>query len=168
MVKIIKKIKNKRYEIDINSEKGNFIFNKKYKEMNQIHDLLKNNYVEDSNNIFRIKYTKEFINFIFKSPNWNEKWSISIKEGEKMIAFIHGFPKNLNVDDKMIQMAEIGFLVIDKGYRSKRLSTLLIKEITRRVHLYSGIELFNGRDKTSSIFISDIDTNANNQYTCLL
>ena len=53
-----------------------------------------------------------------------------------MFGFISGIPVHMTVNDKKVTMAEINFLCVHKKFRTKKLAPVLIKEITRRVHLY--------------------------------
>jgi glycylpeptide N-tetradecanoyltransferase len=54
------------------------------------------------------------------------------------VSFISGIPATLWVNGKAVKIAEINFLCVHKKLRSKRLTPLLIKEVTRRVNL-SGV-----------------------------
>jgi glycylpeptide N-tetradecanoyltransferase len=50
------------------------------------------------------------------------------------VSFISGIPALLHVNGKAVDIAEINFLCVHKKLRSKRLTPLLIKEVTRRVN----------------------------------
>lgn len=52
-----------------------------------------------------------------------------------MVAFITGVPAKIRARDNVVIMAEINFLCVHKKLRSKRLAPVMIKEVTRRVHL---------------------------------
>lgn len=52
-----------------------------------------------------------------------------------MVGFITGIPVHVHVGDAKMKMAEINFLCVHKKLRSNRLAPVLIKEVTRRVHL---------------------------------
>jgi glycylpeptide N-tetradecanoyltransferase len=51
------------------------------------------------------------------------------------VGFITGVPASMRINGTAMQTAEINFLCVHKKLRSKRLTPLLIKEITRRVNL---------------------------------
>ena len=51
------------------------------------------------------------------------------------VGFITGVPASLRVNGAAIEAAEINFLCVHKKLRAKRLTPLLIKEVTRRVNL---------------------------------
>lgn len=54
---------------------------------------------------------------------------------KKLVAFISGVPIRLRVREKSFDASEINFLCVHKKLRSKRLAPVLIKEVTRQVHL---------------------------------
>lgn len=51
------------------------------------------------------------------------------------MAFISGVPVELRVRQNVFRASEVNFLCVHKKLRSKRLTPVLIKEITRRCHL---------------------------------
>ncbi|RVW52066.1 Glycylpeptide N-tetradecanoyltransferase 1 [Vitis vinifera] len=77
----------------------------------EVYNLLTNNYVEDDENMFRFNYSKEFLRWALRPP------------------------ARIRVRDDIVTMAEINFLCVHKKLRSKRLAPVMIKEVTRRVHL---------------------------------
>ncbi|ERN15363.1 glycylpeptide N-tetradecanoyltransferase 1 [Amborella trichopoda] len=103
----------------------------------EIYNLLTNNYVEDDENMFRFNYSKEFLLWALHPPGYFPSWHIGVrvKGSGKLVAFIAGIPARIRVLDQIVQMAEINFLCVHKKLRSKRLAPVMIKEVTRRVHL---------------------------------
>ena len=103
----------------------------------EVYLLLKNNYVEDDENMFRFNYSKEFLTWALCVPGYFKTWHIGVraKASKKLVAFITGIPARIRVNDKVVRMAEINFLCVHKKLRSKRLAPVMIKEVTRRVHL---------------------------------
>ena len=106
------------------------------KQLEDVFVLLNENYVEDRDASFRFNYTREFFNWALKSPGWTPDWHIGVrvKASKKLIAFISAIPVRLRVRAKVIDSVEINFLCVHKQLRSKRLTPVLIKEITRRVN----------------------------------
>ncbi|GAA0184753.1 hypothetical protein Leryth_015487 [Lithospermum erythrorhizon] len=104
---------------------------------NEVYSLLTNNYVEDDDNMFRFNYSKEFLRWALHPPGYYKNWHIGVrvKSSKKLVAFITGVPARLRVRDDVVNMAEINFLCVHKKLRSKRLAPVMIKEVTRRVHL---------------------------------
>ncbi|KAJ4950184.1 hypothetical protein NE237_027016 [Protea cynaroides] len=103
----------------------------------EVYNLLSNNYVEDDENMFRFNYSKEFLRWALHPPGYFKSWHIGVrvKVSKKLVAFITGVPARIRVRDEVVKMAEINFLCVHKKLRSKRLAPVMIKEVTRRVHL---------------------------------
>ncbi|PHU15025.1 Glycylpeptide N-tetradecanoyltransferase 2 [Capsicum chinense] len=104
---------------------------------NEVYVLLTNNYVEDDENMFRFNYSKEFLRWALHPPGYFKSWHIGVrvKTSKKLVAFITGVPARIRASDTVVLMAEINFLCVHKKLRSKRLAPVMIKEVTRRVHL---------------------------------
>ncbi|PWY86094.1 N-myristoyl transferase [Aspergillus heteromorphus CBS 117.55] len=109
-------------------------------ELQELWDLLTYHYVEDDNAMFRFRYSKSFLHWALMSPGWKKEWHVGVRatKSKKLVASICGVPTELRVRDQKIKVTEINFLCIHKKLRSKRLTPVLIKEITRRCYL-SGI-----------------------------
>ncbi|XP_075492768.1 glycylpeptide N-tetradecanoyltransferase 1-like isoform X2 [Primulina tabacum] len=104
---------------------------------NEVYTLLTNNYVEDDENMFRFNYSKEFLCWALRPPGYFRSWHIGVrvKTSKKLVAFITGIPAKIRVRDTVVLMAEVNFLCVHKKLRSKRLAPVMIKEVTRRIHL---------------------------------
>lgn len=103
----------------------------------EVYNLLTQNYVEDDENMFRFNYSMEFLRWALRPPGYFKSWHIGVraKASQKLVAFITGVPARIRVRDDVVRMAEINFLCVHKKLRSKRLAPVMIKEVTRRVHL---------------------------------
>jgi glycylpeptide N-tetradecanoyltransferase len=99
--------------------------------------LLTQNYVEDDDNMFRFDYSIEFLQWALTPPGYHKDWLFGVRGGKKnkLFGFISGIPIDCVVRGKKVTMAEINFLCVHKSLRTKRLATVLIKEVTRRVNL---------------------------------
>ncbi|OCL00735.1 peptide N-myristoyl transferase [Cenococcum geophilum 1.58] len=106
-------------------------------QLEEVYDLLSNHYVEDDEAMFRFKYSSSFINWTLKAPGWRQEWHVGVRasESRKLVAFISGIPVDLRVRKNVLHCSEINFLCVHKKLRSKRLTPVLIKEITRRCYL---------------------------------
>ncbi|CAL5439484.1 unnamed protein product [Camellia sinensis] len=104
---------------------------------NEVYALLTNNYVEDDENMFRFNYSMGFLRWALRPPGFFKNWHIGVrvKSSKKLVAFITGVPARIRVRGTVVYMAEINFLCVHKKLRSKRLAPVMIKEVTRRVHL---------------------------------
>lgn len=107
-------------------------------ELDEVYQLLYDNYVEDQDATFRFKYSHEFFKWALKPPGWRKEWraGVRVKETGKLVAFIAAVPVTLklNKSQHIIPSVEINFLCVHKRLRTKRLAPVLIKEITRRVN----------------------------------
>ncbi|KAL6570202.1 glycylpeptide N-tetradecanoyltransferase [Orobanche minor] len=103
----------------------------------EVYTLLTNNYVEDDENMFRFNYSKEFLRWALHPPGYFRSWHIGVrvKTSKKLVAFISGIPAKIRVCNSVMLLAEVNFLCVHKKLRSKRLAPVMIKEVTRRVHL---------------------------------
>ena len=110
-------------------------------EVDKLYEFLKTNYVEDEDHMFRFDYSKDFLKWHLTSPNYFPEWLISIvqldtkKNKKKMVGFIAGIPIKINIYGTDMQLAEIDFLCVKKEFRNKRLAPLLIREVSRRIHM---------------------------------
>jgi glycylpeptide N-tetradecanoyltransferase len=105
-------------------------------EAQEIYVLLRDNYVEDDDSMFRFDYSIPFLRWALKPPHFLRQWhlGVRVKGNGKLVGFITGIPANIQVYDANKHMVEINFLCVHKKLRSKRLAPVLIKEITRRVN----------------------------------
>lgn len=106
-------------------------------QLQEIYDLLNENYVEDGDALFRFDYSAEFLRWALTPPGYNPEWLIGVRatSSKKLVGFISGIPAEMSVHSDTMKMAEINFLCVHKKLRSKRLAPVLIKEVTRRVNL---------------------------------
>nr|GAT53247.1 N-myristoyl transferase [Mycena chlorophos] len=103
----------------------------------EVYDLLSLHYVEDDDASFRFQYSAEFLQWALKPPGYFKEWHVGVRvsSNKKLVAFISGVPITLRVRNKVFTAAEVNYLCIHKKLRSKRLAPVLIKEVTRQVHL---------------------------------
>ena len=103
-------------------------------ELEEVYQLLCGHYVEDDEAMFRFNYSISFLNWALKSPGWRKEWHVGVRatKSRKLVAFISGVPMTLRVRSKTLKSTEVNFLCVHKKLRSKRLTPLLIQEITRR------------------------------------
>ena len=110
-------------------------------DLDKLYEFLKSNYVEDDDHMFRFDYSKDFLKWHLNPPGYFPEWLISvvkedkIKKKKKMVGFIAGLPIKINIHGTDITLAEIDFLCVKKELRAKRLAPVLIKEVSRRIHM---------------------------------
>ncbi len=112
------------YDLDLNNEN----------DIEDLYQLLANHYVEEEDEIYRADYSKTLLKWALMPPNYKASWHIGIrvKNNKKLVAFISGIPSNVSIYDEIKKMVIIDFLCVHKKLRSKRLTPVLIKEISRR------------------------------------
>ncbi|MBZ3887372.1 Glycylpeptide N-tetradecanoyltransferase 1 [Sciurus carolinensis] len=105
--------------------------------LKELYTLLNENYVEDDDNMFRFDYSPEFLLWALRPPGWLPQWHCGVRvvSSRKLVGFISAIPANIHIYDTEKKMVEINFLCVHKKLRSKRVAPVLIREITRRVHL---------------------------------
>lgn len=113
-------------------------------ELKEVYELLTYHYVEDDKAEFRFNYSEQFFNWALKPPGWLRKWHVGVRatKSRKLVASIFGIPVQLKIRDVVLKATEINFLCVHKKLRSKRLTPVLIKEVTRRSYLegiYQGV-----------------------------
>lgn len=135
-IKDIKDIRNEPYPLLDGFEWGLLDWDNE-SIVDECYKLLKDNYVEDDNGIFRFEYSREFLKWTLTPLDWKREWQVGVFQtsNRKIRAMITGTPAIISVDGSNIPIAEINFLCVHKKLRNKRLTPVLIKEITRRINL---------------------------------
>jgi len=105
--------------------------------LQELYQLLNENYVEDDDNMFRFDYSAEFLLWALKPPGWQKDWHCGVRaeKSGKLLGFISAIPATIRIYNHQQKMVEINFLCVHKKLRSKRVAPVLIREITRRVHM---------------------------------
>ncbi|TXT13266.1 hypothetical protein VHUM_00633 [Vanrija humicola] len=106
-------------------------------QMNELHTLLSENYVEDDEAMFRFRYSKEFLLWALTAPGYHADWHIGVRVQKtgKLVGFISGIKVELRAYSHTWDSGEVNYLCVHKKLRSKRLAPVLIKEVTRRINL---------------------------------
>ncbi|KAF5347878.1 hypothetical protein D9757_013416 [Collybiopsis confluens] len=110
-------------------------------QLAEVYDLLSLNYVEDDDATFRFKYSAQFLQWhvghsiIYRDKANEWHLGVRVKSNKKLVGFISGVPMLLRVRKHTFMAAEVNYLCVHKKLRSKRLAPVLIKEVTRQVHL---------------------------------
>jgi len=102
----------------------------------KISKFIENNYVEDTSGEFRLSYSPDFLRWYFTKPGSNALCiGVIVKDTGVLIGFISSILANNQIYNAKLKVAEVDFLCINPKLRNKRLTPLLIKELTRRVTL---------------------------------
>ena len=111
-------------------------------ELQELYDLLFNHYVEDTEGSFRFNYAVPFLQWALKPPGWKKEWHVGVRtkpaaDGKKgkLVAFISAIPATVAIHERVMKTVEINFLAVHRKLRLKRLTPVMIKEITRQCYL---------------------------------
>lgn len=109
--------------------------------LKELYTLLNENYVEDEDSMFRFDYSPQFLRWALQPPGWRQEWhcGVRVQKSKKLVGFIGATPAEIKINAcnqrKVVKMVEINFLCVHKKLRCKRMTPVLIREITRRVNL---------------------------------
>ena len=105
----------------------------------ELFTVLRDNYVEDDDNMFRFAYSEPFLLWALTPPGFHADWHVGVRDCRRgkstLVASITGVPATMLIHEREVPLCEINFLCVHKALRTKRLAPLLIKEVTRRVNL---------------------------------
>lgn len=106
--------------------------------LNEVHDFLSKNYVEDASGSFRLQYTKDQLKWILLGPTYDKKMHFCIRHESKLVGICTATLLNLMTNSKKLDHHGIvNFLCVDKTNRNKRLALILIWEVLRRLFIRS-------------------------------
>lgn len=111
-------------------------------QLEEVFELLRDHYVENTGGEFRIFYSKEFLKWDMDPVNKKPEWCLGIRQKAdgKLVGFLSGIPVELKVyDEGPGTCAEINFFCIHFEWRKSAhsgvsLARLMITEMTRRVY----------------------------------
>jgi glycylpeptide N-tetradecanoyltransferase len=109
------------------------------KMVEECYSFLKNNYADDISGVFVLNYSKEFLKWYIIN-NCKKEWQLCIRScnNNKLCAMVIGILRKIIIDEKIISFCELNFLCIHPKLRNKRLTPVLMKEMSRRVQI-SGV-----------------------------
>ncbi len=72
------------------------------RQMQDIYDLLYNNYVEDDDSMFRFDYSKAFLKWALKPPGYLKQWHVGVRltSNKQLMGFIAAIPCDVRVHSK--------------------------------------------------------------------
>ena len=106
--------------------------------LNEVHEFLSKNYVEDATGSFRLQYTKDQLKWILLGPSYDKNMHFCIRDETKLVGICTATLLNLMTNSKKLDHHGIvNFLCLDKTNRNKRLALILIWEVLRRLFIRS-------------------------------
>ncbi|KII72417.1 Glycylpeptide N-tetradecanoyltransferase [Thelohanellus kitauei] len=106
------------------------------KAMLELYEFLNDNYVEDSSSGFKLHYPANVLYWALVQPGYIPETIIGVRQGNgPLLATIAATPDTFNIRGKTVNLVIVDFLCVHQSMRSKRMSPVLIKEVTRIVNL---------------------------------
>ncbi|XP_020792388.1 glycylpeptide N-tetradecanoyltransferase 1b [Boleophthalmus pectinirostris] len=98
--------------------------------------LLSENFTQDDDNTIRLGFSEEYLKWALQCPQWLPQWhcGVRVHSNKKLVGFIAAVPADVKVYDKEIKMVQVRLLCVHKKLRLKRMTPVLIRELTRRVN----------------------------------
>ncbi|XP_070846921.1 glycylpeptide N-tetradecanoyltransferase 1-like [Chaetodon trifascialis] len=98
--------------------------------------LLNENYMEEDDNTVRYDFSLEYLQWALQPPNWLAQWhcGVRVDTNNKLVGFIAAVPADVCIYEKERRMVQVKFLCVHKKLRLKRMTPVLIRELTRRVN----------------------------------
>uniref|UniRef100_A0A665WBW5 Glycylpeptide N-tetradecanoyltransferase n=1 Tax=Echeneis naucrates TaxID=173247 RepID=A0A665WBW5_ECHNA len=99
--------------------------------LEELCNLLNENYMEEDDNTIRFNFSLEYLQWALQPPNWLAQWhcAVRVDTNKKLVGFIAAVP--VDVQKRMVQ---VKFLCVHKKLRLKRMTPVLIREVTRRAN----------------------------------
>ncbi|CAG8683138.1 1510_t:CDS:2 [Ambispora leptoticha] len=68
-------------------------------ELNELYNLLTNNYVEDDDAMFRFDYSEKFLKWALQPPGYKKVWHVGVRVAatKKLVAFISAIPADIRI-----------------------------------------------------------------------
>ncbi|XP_019127492.2 glycylpeptide N-tetradecanoyltransferase 1 [Larimichthys crocea] len=98
--------------------------------------LLNENYMEVDDNTIRFDFSPEYLQWALQPPNWLPQWhcGVRVATNNKLVGFIAAVPADVRVHETEKRMVQVKFLCVHKKLRLKRMTPVLIRELTRQVN----------------------------------
>ncbi|XP_033466892.2 glycylpeptide N-tetradecanoyltransferase 2-like [Epinephelus lanceolatus] len=98
--------------------------------------LLSENYMEEDDNTIRFEFSPEYLQWALQPPNWLAQWhcGVRVDTNNKLVGFIAALPADVRIYETEKRMVRVKFLCVHKKLRLKRMTPVLIRELTRRVN----------------------------------
>nr|XP_019938578.1 PREDICTED: glycylpeptide N-tetradecanoyltransferase 1-like [Paralichthys olivaceus] len=98
--------------------------------------LLNENYMEEDDNTIRLNFSLEYLQWALQPPNWLPQWhcGLRVDANKKLVGFIAAVPADVCIYETQRWMVQVKFLCVHKKLRLKRMTPVLIRELTRRVN----------------------------------
>jgi glycylpeptide N-tetradecanoyltransferase len=102
--------------------------------LQELTDFLDKYYIQDHKSEFKLHYSSDFIKWYLVADKYRPEMSLGIRviKSKLLVGIICGKIVRMQVHKNQIDMPEINFLCVHPKLRSKRMSPVLIREMTRQ------------------------------------
>ncbi|XP_051795838.1 glycylpeptide N-tetradecanoyltransferase 1-like isoform X2 [Acanthochromis polyacanthus] len=104
--------------------------------LKELCSLLNENYTEDDDNTIRLDFSLEYLEWALQPPNWLAQWhcGVRVDTNQKLVGFIAAVPADVRIYETEKRAVQVKLLCVHKKLRLKRMTPVLIRELTRRVN----------------------------------
>ncbi|KAM6897016.1 glycylpeptide N-tetradecanoyltransferase 2-like [Xenentodon cancila] len=104
--------------------------------LRELCSFLNENYTEEDDNTVRFDFSLEYLQWVLQPPNWLFHWhcGVRVDTSKKLVGFITAVPAEIRIYEMKKQVVQVKFLCVHKKLRLKRMTPVLIRELTRRVN----------------------------------
>ncbi|KAK5599902.1 hypothetical protein CRENBAI_013752 [Crenichthys baileyi] len=104
--------------------------------LRELGHLLNENYTEEDDNTIRFDFSPEYLLWALQPPDWRLQWHLGVRvdTNKKLVGFIAAVPAEVRIYEMKKRLVQIKFLCVHKKLRLKRMTPVLIRELTRRVN----------------------------------
>ncbi|XP_010778820.1 glycylpeptide N-tetradecanoyltransferase 2-like isoform X2 [Notothenia coriiceps] len=104
--------------------------------LKEVCTLLNENYMEEDDNTMRFEFSSDYLQWALQPPNWLAQWhcGVRVDSNKKLVGFIAALPADVRIYETEKRMVQVKFLCVHKKLRLKRMTPVLIRELTRRVN----------------------------------
>lgn len=90
-------------------------------------------YVENIGNKFKLKFTREFLQWTLVTPRFRPGFAFGVTFNGNLVGFVSAVIMDVQVGQHRLECAEIKFMCIHPNFRQKSMATQLMKEMRRRL-----------------------------------
>ncbi|XP_029954300.1 glycylpeptide N-tetradecanoyltransferase 2-like [Salarias fasciatus] len=104
--------------------------------LKELCSLLNENFTEDDDNTIRFEFSEEYLQWALQPPGWQVLWhcGVRVDSNKKLVGFIAAVPGDVRFYETEKRVVQVKFLCVHKRLRLKRMTPVLIRELTRRVN----------------------------------
>ncbi|XP_034564113.1 glycylpeptide N-tetradecanoyltransferase 2-like isoform X2 [Notolabrus celidotus] len=104
--------------------------------MTELCTLLNGNYMEEDDNTIRYDFSPDYLKWALQPPNWLVQWNcgVRVNSNNKLVGFIAAVPAEVRIYEMEKRIVQVKLLCVHKKLRLKRMTPVLIRELTRRVN----------------------------------